>query len=115
MVVAVLAADTEIAFPHRIAEYELRGPEIVAALGAVFNVVAGTDVVGINGRLLRAVVLYSLVEKAVHVPVDAKIAHLAVVIGIEDVFAEVVVAADVALRTLSVNAVDVVVGIEVSI
>ena len=77
MVVAVFAADAEIAFQHWIAEDELRGPEVVAALGAVFHVVAGADVVGIYGRLLRAVVLNGLVEEAVHVQVDAHLAHAA--------------------------------------
>ena len=59
--------------------------------------------------------LNSLVEEAVHVPVDAQMAHLAIVIGIEDVLVEAVVAADTALRALAVDTVDVVVGIEESV
>jgi hypothetical protein len=59
--------------------------------------VVRTDVVGVYGRLLRAVMFNSLVEETVDVQVDAQTAHLAVVIGIEDVLAEVVVAANTAL------------------
>ena len=71
MVVAVFAANAEIAFPHWIAENELCSPKVVATLGAVFYVVVRADVVGVYGRLLRAVVLKSLIEEAVHVQVDA--------------------------------------------
>ena len=104
MIVGVLTTHREVAFQNRIGEDEFRGPEIIRAVGVALDVALCLLLCSnrLNGRCLLCGTTWSLclIEESVNIQVDTQLAQLAVVIGVEDVLAEVVVLPDMALRVL---------------
>ena len=122
MVITVLAANGQVAFPNGVGEDELRCPEVVAAEGVASD---GTDcsVGNAIGRqircgisdLRRAARCLRIIEKTVDVEIDTQLAHLTIIIGIEDVLAETFILPDATFRLLGIFTVLIVDGIECAV
>ena len=112
MVVAIFTAEREVALHDGIAEDELRGPEVVAAHGVALDGAVDRASACLGGHFAGAARRLGVVEETIDVEVDAQLACLAIVVGIEDVLRELVVLIDVALGTLLEDVVLVAVGIE---
>ena len=92
MVIAIFATQREIAFPYRIGEDKFCGPEVVAAVGVALDGTRGCSVSRCSGCLLcGATRRLGVVEESVDIEVDTQLAHLAVIVGIEDVLAETLI------------------------
>ena len=101
VVVGVLTTQREVTFPHGIAQDELRGPEVIAAVGVALN-----GALCHSNRLNRlnrhhdlggAARCLRVVEETIEVEVNTQLAHLTIIIGIEDMLMEVVLLADATL------------------
>ena len=103
MVVGILATNGEVTLPDRIGEDKLRGPEIVRAVGVALDearLCAGgrTTSHGSSRCLLcGAAWCLCLIEEPVNVQIDTQLAQFTIIIGVENVLAEVVVLPDMAL------------------
>ena len=105
MIVGVLTTNREVTLPYRIGEDKLRSPEIVRTVGVALDdalclLLCHSSRLSSRCLLCGATWCLRLVEESIDVQVDAQLAHLTVVVGIEDVLAEVVVLPDIALGVL---------------
>ena len=92
MIIAIFSTQREITFPYRIGEDEFCGPEVVAAEGVALDGTRSCSVSRCRGCLLRGTTRrLGVVKESVDIEVDTQIAHLAVIVGIEDVFAETLI------------------------
>ena len=95
VVVAVLTANREIAFQYGIAEDELRGPEIIGAVGIALDGTVNGSCTDKCCLLRRAAWRLGVVEETIDIQVDTQLSHLAVVIGVENVLLDTLVLPDI--------------------
>ena len=97
----LLSAEREVAFQYGIGEDELRGPEVIAAVGIVLDgafcvLLCHSNRLNGRRRLGGAAGRLGVIKKTVDIQVDAQLSYFTIIIGIEDVLLDALLLPDVA-------------------
>ncbi len=98
MIVRIFTTQREVAFQYGIAENEFRCPEVVGTCGVAFDGALGGTVIHRTiqivahrcHRLVGAAFVVVVIEESVEIEINTQLPHLSIIIGVEDVLAEII-------------------------